>query len=234
MILQRDNAIFTGRRGHGQLAPKVEEIDRLAVPRYLFPQLSLLVFWVIVVVHALEAIPGCSQQVIFGLFVVFVDIAPVNEGRYEFLLRVLCLGWLGEFLHPGSVLDIEAVDTAALIANKQLPVTLVHTHACDVLGSSVSKDSLERAVSGVPNLDAARMRRDKGVENWVVEDADTGLVIGQVVVRRFVVVKELHRSSTRNDTLGWLRNCHAVNFVQRTVESLDGCECTHIPDSKHA
>jgi len=57
MILQRSYAIFTGRCGHRQLTPQVEEVDGLAVTGHLFPQFSMFFFWIIVIIHALETIP---------------------------------------------------------------------------------------------------------------------------------------------------------------------------------
>ena len=77
------------------------------------------------------------------------------------------------------------------------------------------------------------MCRDERVENGVIENTDARLVISQVVIGRLIVVEELHRSSTSDNTFWWLSDCHAVDFIQRTVKSLYSGESSDVPNAEH-
>ena len=78
------------------------------------------------------------------------------------------------------------------------------------------------------------MRRDKSVKDWVVEDAEAGIVVGKVVAGGLVVIVENEASATGDDSLGRLGDGHAVDLVERAVEALDGGEGAHIPNTEHA
>lgn len=121
-----------------------------------------------------------------------------------------------------------------MVANEELSVTFIEAHASDVFCANVPEDALETAVCCVPDFNAFRMRCHKGVEDRIIEDAKTCLVIGKVVVSRLVVVVEEHPSTTSNNPLGWLSDGEAVDLVRWAVEGLHSRERAHVPDTEHA
>lgn len=78
------------------------------------------------------------------------------------------------------------------------------------------------------------MCSDEGVEDRVVENAQTCLVIGKMMVSRLIVIIEDQSATSCDDSLGRLCNRQAVNLVQVAVERLHGGEGAHVPDPDHA
>ena len=87
-----------------------------------------------------------------------------------------------------SVLNVDRSGTALLVANEQFAVALVHADRSDFRLGDAAENVEQGTVRGVPNLNALGMSRDKGIEDWIVKDANTGFVIGQVVASRLVVI----------------------------------------------
>jgi hypothetical protein len=78
------------------------------------------------------------------------------------------------------------------------------------------------------------MSRHKCVEDWIVEDTDTCLVVGKMVVSGLIVVVEEHSSATGDDTFGRGGDSETVNLVSWAVEGLDSQIGTDVPNSEHA
>lgn len=127
-----------------------------------------------VVVHSENAIPGHRNEIILA-------IAPVRQTRYVLLLPICvilrCLR-LFELLQLSSILHVEAVYFAALIAHEQLSLTLVQAQRSYVCCGYVPIDRLETAVRSIPNFDTSRMCRDESVKYGIVEDLQAGDIIG--------------------------------------------------------
>lgn len=142
--------------------------------------------------------------------------------------------WLLESLLLDTVFDIETVGTTATITDEQLAVAVVEAHARDVCVGDVAEHVLQTAIGSVPDLDAGGMCRDKSVEDWVVEDAKTGIFVGQVMINRLIVVVEDEGAASNNDTLGWLRHCESIDLIEGTVECLCCRVGAHVPHSDHS
>jgi hypothetical protein len=158
----------------------------------------------------------------FGL----VDLstsAPVYHTRdVLFVTRLGTSIWFFKFLHLGTILDVYTVDAAFLVPDENFTVSLVEAHRSDVFSANVSKNALEAAICCVPDFDALWVSGYKRVEDWIVKDAETCLIVGEVVVSRFVVVIEEHPSTPSDDTLGWRRDSETVYLVCWAVECLHG------------
>ena len=57
------------------------------------------------------------------------------------------------------------------------------------------------------------MRCDKSIENGVVEDAKTGIFVGQVMINRLIVIVEDKAAAADNYPLGWLCNGQSMDLV---------------------
>jgi len=77
------------------------------------------------------------------------------------------------------------------------------------------------------------MRRHEGVEGRVVQYAEAGLVICQMVVSRLIIVIEDQATTSRNNSLRGIGHCEATDLIQGAVEGLHGCEGTDVPDAEH-
>ena len=86
----------------------------------------------------------------------------------------------------------------------------------------ISEHVLKATVRSVPDLNTSRMRRDKRVEDRIVENAQTGILVGQMVINRLVVVVEYKTAPANNNTLRWLCNGKCIDFVQCAVKCLCG------------
>jgi hypothetical protein len=102
---------------------------------------SLLVIWVVVIVHPLLCIPRtCDQPVSLTIFIIWIRLTPINDRGDVFDLLVNMLIRLAELLHLGTIFDIYAVHSASLVSNKQLSMSLVHAYTGDFFFGDVSKD----------------------------------------------------------------------------------------------
>ena len=78
------------------------------------------------------------------------------------------------------------------------------------------------------------MRRDEGIEDRVVEEADAGLVIRQIVSRRLIVVIKDQSASACDNALGRLRDGHTLNLVEGAIKGLNCGEGANIPNAESA
>ena len=78
------------------------------------------------------------------------------------------------------------------------------------------------------------MGREETIKDPVVQDGQAGRIVRQVEILRLLVVVEAKSLASSNDSLGLVRDGHAVDFVQRAVESLNRGRCSQIPNSKHS
>ena len=78
------------------------------------------------------------------------------------------------------------------------------------------------------------MSRNKCVEDWIVEDTDTCLVVGEMVVSGLIVIVEEHSSATGDDPLGGGGDRATGQLDSWAVEGLDSQIGTYVPDSEHA
>ena len=196
---------------------------------------------VIIIEEVQLAVPRRQDKLILdhALFVVFCFAdAPVHSGRNKFSFFVDNSGLLFLFFETFyflTVLDVDRPSPSTLVAHKQFTVTLVHANACDVWLSQVSKDRLQGSIDSVPDFDAFGVRSDEGVENRVVQDANCCFFISQVMSCWFVVVVKDQLPTACYNSLWRLSNSETVDFVKsRTIESLNCCECTDVPDPEHA
>lgn len=118
------------------------------------------------------------------LLILFLPLFPKQFLRCPVVVR------LSEPLLFNTVLDIEAVSSAALVSNVELAEPLVQTHASQVGLADVSEHILQTAIRSIPNLDALRMRSNEGVEDGVVKHTETSVLISQVMVDRLIIVVE--------------------------------------------
>ena len=153
---------------------------------------------------------------------------------WELTIQVNFLFWFLELFHLGAVLDVNAVNSTSLIPNEELSVPLVKTDACNVFSSDISEHTLKTSIRSVPNLYTFRMGCNKSVEDGVVKNTDTCLVVSKMVVSRLIVIIEKHSATTSNNPLRRLCNWKAIYFVWRTIKSLYSCKCSHVPNSKHS
>lgn len=77
------------------------------------------------------------------------------------------------------------------------------------------------------------MRRHEGVEGRVVQYAEAGLVICQMVVSRLIIVIEDQATTSRNNSLGGIGHREATDLIQRAVEGLYCRKGTDVPDAEH-
>lgn len=145
VIVKLHRTVFRGRRGEGLIRFEVQKVNGFTVVAVNWlTELTSRRFRVTVIEHALDRIPTSSQQdVLLHFFLSRSDYpAPVDQTRSEFLLFVLVLGVFFERLHSGAIFNVEAVNSTALVSNKKLTISVVHTHAGNVLRSSVSEHGL--------------------------------------------------------------------------------------------
>ena len=140
---------------------------------------------------------------------------------------------LFKFLHFCPVFNVDRENSASGVADEQLAVSVVEADASYVSGCEFSKDGDEAAGCGVPDFDAFWVGGYEGVEDWVVEYADAGLVVCKVVVGWFIVVIKYQSSTSRNNPLWIVGQSKTINFVKRTIKCLNSCKCSHVPHSKH-
>ena len=119
------------------------------------------------------------------------------------LLSLSVVVRLAEALLFNTIFHIKAVGTTTLVTNIQLAFALVQAHARQVGMADISEHILQAAVGRIPDLDALWMRCDERVEDWVVEDAEARVLIGQVVIDRLIVVVENEGAATHDDALWW-------------------------------
>jgi hypothetical protein len=106
-------------------------------------------------------------------------LSPVVKRRN--VLFIFLAGWfeatLFEFLHLGSVLDVEREYSSLLVADKELSFPFIEANASNIFGSEVSENRLQSSISCVPNLDTLGVSGDESVEHIIVQHCQTGLVI---------------------------------------------------------
>jgi len=215
------------------LVVEVHVVDRLLVHPYGLAVLAFAVC-VIIVKESEYTVPRCRYDIALIITRLRIVVGPVDHARYVLLLFSLVAIWLLKLLHFGAVLYVDAVDPALLITDEQLAITFVEAHACDVTGCDVAEDTLQAAISRVPDFDALRVSCHKRIKDRIVHHAQTCLIVGQMIVRGLVVVVEEHPATTCDDALRGLSDRETVDLVGRAVESLDGREGTHIPDPEHS
>jgi hypothetical protein len=237
VIIKFNRTVFRSTGSQRFVSLQVQEVNGFAVVTVNgLTELTSRRIWVVIIEHALNGVPTTSEQDILldRLLGVFLfNPSPVDESRHKLLLFVFVLDVLLERLHSSSILDVEAVHSAALISNEKLAASAVHAHASDIFRCGVTEYTLKSTVNSVPDFNAPRMSSDEGVEHRVVKYTAASLIISQMVVSRLVIVVKFHASTSSNDSLGRLSDCETVDFVKRAVESLYRSESTHIPDAEH-
>ena len=168
----------------------------------------------------------------FVIFIIAIE-APVNKARDVLILLLhtssaqLSLGSLVivrlfKSLLFDTILDIKTIGTASLVTYKQLALTVIKAHASDVCVTYIAEHVLKATIRCVPDLNTSWMSRDEGVEDSIVEDAQAGIFIGQMMIDRLVVVVEYKTAPANNDSLRWLCNGQCIDFVQCAVKCLCG------------
>ena len=136
------------------------------------------------------------------------------------------------FLH--SILHIKAIGTTSLISDEKFSIPIIKTDASDVSLGDVMEHILETAIRGIPDFNTGRVSSDKSVEDGVVENAQTGVLVCQVVINRLIVVIEDQAAASNDNPFRGLRDSQSMNLIQAAVESL-GCRVgAHVPHSNHA
>jgi hypothetical protein len=78
------------------------------------------------------------------------------------------------------------------------------------------------------------MRGNESIEDRVVKNAQTRLVVCEIMASRLVVIVEHQATAACNDALGRLRYCQTVDLVEWAIERLYGRESSNVPHFEHA
>jgi len=161
-------------------------------------------------------------------FITFLGVAvqtPIDQARDVLVLIFLVFAtsfsrsrrfvvmWFLEALLLYSILDVEAVSAASLVADEEFARSVIQADAGDVSLGDVMEDVLQTAIGRVPNLHTGRMSCDKSVEDGVVEDAEAGILIRKVVIHRLVIIVEDQTASTDNDSFWRLSHSQSMNLI---------------------
>lgn len=93
---------------------------------------------------------------------------------------------------------------------------------------------LQTAICGIPDFDTGWMRCDKSVEDGVVEDAQTGILVCQVVIDGLVIIIKDQATASYNNPLGRLRDSQGMDLIQAAVKCLCCRVSSHVPNPDHA
>ena len=159
--------------------------------------------------------------------------SPVVHARNIFFIFVFGLLSLFEFLHLGSVFDVDREHASSGVSYKKFPFPLIKANRGNLFLCKIPKNTLQRSSSSIPNLNALGVRSDKGEEHWIVQNIERCLLVSQVVCGRLIIVVENKFTASCNDSLWRTRDRKAVNFVKWAVESLNCSEGSHVPNSEH-
>ena len=196
---------------------EVNKVDALCVLRHLVSHSSLCV-WGWVIMKSNIAVPTWWNDSVF--------VSPIIKRRHILIMFF-------KLFHFCSVFDVDWENSSPWVSNKQFTVSLVKANAGYVSSCQLSEHWDKSSVCCVPNFNAFWMCSDESVENWIVKDTNTCLVVGKMMVGRFIVIIKHESSTSCNYSFWMLCQGKTVNLVQRTVKSLNCCECSDIPNSKH-
>jgi len=251
MVVDIHVAIVRGRRSDLHFRQKINVVESaiFELARNLVTILSFTCCRVIVVEDIKVSIPRCAYKIVFGwqVFVIFAVSSPVNDARNVLILLFFpslslfrsgavsfVVFWLFKSLFLHTVFYVKAIASTTLIANEKLTFPFIQTHACNVCLRNISVYILKASIGRVPNFDTRRVRRDKSVEDGIVEDTKTRVLVSQVVVNWFVVVVKYEGASSNDDSFRWLGHYQRIYFIKTTVQSLNCCVHTHVPNANHS